>query len=407
MKALIPAAPRRGVSAAAVLVVVFAALLATTASAAPLVTPTVAAGTENPTCADAGFPASAGYVEHKFDPPVGGSAVVAGNVITIAFRDNGHLVDWTSTQPIDAMIIKGGDAGNVYVYEPTPGNVLADQGLRSPAKGGGVPQISHINVCFKPRAKVEIVKDAQPDAPDDFGFTATSPPGGTAIAPFSLDDDATATVSNTKTLWVTPGTYTVSEDASPGWDLTAIDCDAPSSGDADTRTATIAVASAQDAVTCTFVNVKQPDVDPDDGDPPPVDPPAPAQTPTQVLGASIPAPGPQPIQQTAASRRVSGQARLQGPSGCVNRPFTVRVLGRAISSVAFSIGGRRVRTLQAGDGESAQTLSYRVDTRRLRVGRVSRVSARVTFAAASGTRARTLTLVVQRCRGAIAPRFAG
>jgi hypothetical protein len=116
----------------------------------------------------------------------------------------------------------------------------------------------------------------------------------------------------------------------------------------------------------------------------------------------------QPVRQVAASRRQSpGAARLQGPSGCVNRPFTVRIRGREIQRVAFYVGKKRIRTLtaQASQDGREQVLRFRIDPRELRRGKIHRVSARVTFTTTSETTSRTLRLAFQRCRAQLRPKF--
>ena len=66
--------------------------------------------------------------------------------------------------------------------------------------------------------------DATPDDPQDFGFTAG---GGLSPASFSLDDDADATLSNSRTFTnVAPGGgYSLSESVPGGWDQTGATCD--------------------------------------------------------------------------------------------------------------------------------------------------------------------------------------
>ncbi len=93
------------------------------------------------------------------------------------------------------------------------------------------------------------MKDATPDDPQDFAFTAG---GGLSPASFSLDDDANATLSNTRTFSnLAPGSgYSLSEALPAGWDQTAATCDDAS------PVANISV-SPGEAVTCTFSNRKR------------------------------------------------------------------------------------------------------------------------------------------------------
>jgi LPXTG-motif cell wall-anchored protein len=97
---------------------------------------------------------------------------------------------------------------------------------------------------------ITIVKDAQPNAAQDFNFTLAAPNG--LDAAFQLDDDSDATLPNSVTYHVPPGTTTASEVNLPdGWNLTGISCTK-----AVTRSgASVSVILADDeAVTCTFTN---------------------------------------------------------------------------------------------------------------------------------------------------------
>jgi hypothetical protein len=99
------------------------------------------------------------------------------------------------------------------------------------------------------RGTITIVKDAQPDDPQDFSFTAG---GGLSPSSFSLDDDSNGTLSNTRTFTNLPAGsgYSVAEDDVPGWDLSSATCDDGS------LPSNIDLGSGEN-VTCTFVNKKQ------------------------------------------------------------------------------------------------------------------------------------------------------
>ena len=98
------------------------------------------------------------------------------------------------------------------------------------------------------RGQIVVTKDATPNDPQDFSFTAG---GGLSPASFQLDDDSDGTLSNTRTFNdVTPGSgYSVSESVPSGWEQTGATCDdgsSPSNIDV----------SAGEIVTCTFSNLK-------------------------------------------------------------------------------------------------------------------------------------------------------
>ena len=102
---------------------------------------------------------------------------------------------------------------------------------------------------------VTIIKNAVPNSAQDFNFNSEFG------ADFQLDDDGNATLSNTKVYEdVNPGTYTISEDAVDGWDLTNIDCDetVDENSDVDIGAGSVdIVVDPTESVTCTFTNTKR------------------------------------------------------------------------------------------------------------------------------------------------------
>ncbi len=118
-------------------------------------------------------------------------------------------------------------------------------------------------------AIVKIIKDAQPNAPTDFTFTATGPG---VTSPFTLDDDAGApgednTFSNMITFnniqsFGAGNEITVTENNTSGWMLTNITCveqdgglgtTADSTTSVGLRSATIRTQEGE-IITCTFTN---------------------------------------------------------------------------------------------------------------------------------------------------------
>jgi hypothetical protein len=108
---------------------------------------------------------------------------------------------------------------------------------------------------------ITIVKDAVPDAAQDFDFDAT----GTGVpADIDLDDDADGTLSNTAAFTgLLPGTRTFTESANANYVLTMIACTGATSstvmigadGDFDAGDVTASVnLAAGENVTCTFTN---------------------------------------------------------------------------------------------------------------------------------------------------------
>lgn len=98
----------------------------------------------NPTCKDL----SAFYQEFKIDPPKSGNYTFAGNQSVIANIYGGEdgltYVDYQSTTPFIAVIVKGGNQGaNVYSFISGQTTVA---GLTTP----NLQSISHISFCYVP-----------------------------------------------------------------------------------------------------------------------------------------------------------------------------------------------------------------------------------------------------------------
>ena len=96
------------------------------------------------------------------------------------------------------------------------------------------------------RGQIVVVKDAQPDDPQDFAFTAG---GGLTPSSFSLDDDADGTLSNTQTFSDVPAGsgYSLSETVPSGWSQASAIC-------SDGSLVSNISVSAGESITCTFIN---------------------------------------------------------------------------------------------------------------------------------------------------------
>jgi hypothetical protein len=115
--------------------------------------------------------------------------------------------------------------------------------------------------------------------------------------------------------------------------------------------------------------------------------------------------GVRPSAAAPSSATPSGTARLVGPRAPVRGPFKVRVTGHAISSVTFTLDGKRVGRVAAKRGRTvfAITINPRGQTHR-----VHRVTARITFTRQSHTRAITRRVTYMRTLvGPRGPRFTG
>jgi len=88
------------------------------------------------------------------------------------------------------------------------------------------------------------------------------------------------------------------------------------------------------------------------------------------------------------------QARLAGPTDCVDGPFRVRVSGEEISDVTFFVDGRKRRTVESGGERGDFTL--RIDPRE-QSRRVHRVRADARFSGTGAASLETMSLIYQRC----------
>jgi len=140
--------------------------LAMVPAAASYVTPTFVPG--NPSCTDLGY--NFGF---KVEPPNSGTYDIDGtNTVTIT----GNMVyfEWSSTLGVDAVIVKGGTAANVYVYDP-PAESFGDTGLHSPPNPNRKNQpyeLSHIEFCYdyELRAALDVLKTAETTFTRTFGW---------------------------------------------------------------------------------------------------------------------------------------------------------------------------------------------------------------------------------------------
>ena len=114
-------------------------------------------------------------------------------------------------------------------------------------------------------ATVRIIKNAVPDNGQDFAYTTTGTGAAAFTGGFTLDDDADATLPNTRLFTFTGsqlGAKTVTETLPvSGWALTNLVCtgDDNSSVDAATGVATLDV-DAGETVSCTYTNTQQPTI---------------------------------------------------------------------------------------------------------------------------------------------------
>jgi hypothetical protein len=122
------------------------------------VTPTAIAGNfagydDTQACYDLYGPANsqADLVGFKIDPP----GDFDDSKVDVTLSADGKYLSWTlKDAKMIAVVVKGGNAYNLYNYFAHPTELLADGELQSPnelKKGKTItPQISHYNVCYDP-----------------------------------------------------------------------------------------------------------------------------------------------------------------------------------------------------------------------------------------------------------------
>ena len=149
------------------------------------------------------------------------------------------------------------DVGSAVSWDNTKNNTCVDESgaLPNTKSKCNDERIEVIDlVAVVDGATLTIIKDTLPDGPQDFAYTST---GGLIPAAFNLDDDSDTTLSNTQTYTnLLPGSYTVTETAHAGFELTGLACvdpDEQTTVSLATGTANIDLDSGE-TVVCTYQN---------------------------------------------------------------------------------------------------------------------------------------------------------
>ena len=154
------------------------------------------------------------------------------------------VAGWTLTN----LVCTGGGANTTHRSPPAVASIGLDP--------GEAVTCTYTNTRT---ATITVVKDAVPDDAQDFAYTTTGTGGGTFGSGFSLDDDADATLPNSRTFTFTgadaTGTKTITETLPvTGWTLTNLVC---SKGTTTLATGLASIALVPgDAVTCTYTNTQ-------------------------------------------------------------------------------------------------------------------------------------------------------
>jgi hypothetical protein len=133
-------------------------------------------------------PCPAGLTALKVEPVADGTFTDGTLTVTIDVRDtaDGQVFDWTSNIGVDVVIVKGGNASNVYTYVPES---TGDTGLHAPVnRSGNFAGLSHISFCY----------DAG-EEPTTTTTTSPPPTTTTTMAPPSSTTSTTTASSTTST----------------------------------------------------------------------------------------------------------------------------------------------------------------------------------------------------------------
>jgi hypothetical protein len=176
------------------------------------ITPTLIQG--NPDCSNiSGGP----YRELKIDDvngPFDGPYTSGDGLLTVTISDStSQSFKWSSNIGVDAVIVKGGPAGDAYVYDP-PKEDTGDTGLHPPVdpNNGEYYGISHVSFCYDLELQVSKTADTSLKRTHTWTIDKTAdkdeetlPVGGTSPVNYSVTVDQTSQDSD----WKVDGTITV------------------------------------------------------------------------------------------------------------------------------------------------------------------------------------------------------
>lgn len=215
--------------------------------------------TDNPDCSDIGF--GFGFKIDKYPEATtyplqsGTNLVLTGgapedptNSVTISslVGDEGATFDWTSTLGIDAVIVKGGNNSNVYVYDP---EATGDTGLGTPDSAAA---ISHIEFCYDYELDATKTATGTYDRHVDWDITKEVSPathdlfaGGSGTSDYTV----TATKTVTEDNYQVNGSITVSNPTPFDVDFTVEDTINGTTADVSCPSTTV---TAGGTVVCTY-----------------------------------------------------------------------------------------------------------------------------------------------------------
>jgi LPXTG-motif cell wall-anchored protein len=158
----------------------------------------------NPTCGDLA-PAGTTWTEFKVEPVQDGQRADGTLTVTLDVmpnEDTGPTFDWTSNIGVDAVFVKGGPNGNLYLYNPES---MGANGLHAPTnpENGKFFGLSHVSFCY--------------DA--DSGTTTTTQATTTTTQATTTTTQPTTTTTQATTTTTAPATTTTT---GPGQTTTTV-----------------------------------------------------------------------------------------------------------------------------------------------------------------------------------------
>lgn len=185
---------------------VVASAVAMSGSQAASVTPTYVGG--NPTCQSQGYDH-----EYKIDGNTSGTYTVPNvGSITLTYDSTTKMFDWTSTFGIDAVLAKGGNGANLYVYDP-PAESFGDEDLVSPDnESGGPADLSHATFCYD--FELAVSKTAETSFTRSYDWTIEKVGDQTALTlsegqVFTVNYDVTVNAAKVDSDWSVEGDITI------------------------------------------------------------------------------------------------------------------------------------------------------------------------------------------------------
>lgn len=185
---------------------VFASAVAMSGSQAASVTPVYV--DDNPTCQSQGYDH-----EYKIGGNTSGTYTVPNvGSITLTYDSTTKMFDWTSTFGIDAVLAKGGNGANLYVYDP-PAESFGDTDLVSPDNSSGGPaDLSHASFCYD--FELAVSKTADTAFTRSYDWTIEKVGDQTDLTlsegqQFLVSYDVTVGATPTDSDWAVSGTITI------------------------------------------------------------------------------------------------------------------------------------------------------------------------------------------------------